>query len=148
MFRRLIATTPTWITVPLRLALGIVFVAHGAQKVLGVWGGPGWAKFTGGSTPFGFMRPAWFWLAAAALSELVGGALVLVGLLTRVGAFFLTCVILTAMLGVHWGAFFLNNRGIEYTLALLGLSVALLVAGGGRASADEMLQGSRGGRRR
>lgn len=147
MFRRLIATTPTWITVPLRLALGIIFFAHGAQKVFGMWGGPGWGKFTAGQTPFPFMRPTIFWLGAAALSELVGGLFVLFGLLTRVGAFFLACTMLTAMLGVHWGSFFLQNRGIEYTVALLGMSLALLIAGGGQASVDGVLANSRGGRR-
>ena len=146
MFRTLIATAPTWVTVPLRLALGIIFIAHGAQKVFGYWNGPGWAKFTAGATPFFFMRPTWLWLALAALSELVGGLLVLIGLLTRVGAFLIACTMLTAMLGVHWGAFFMNNRGIEYTVALLGISLALLIAGGGQASVDAALSGARGRR--
>ncbi|HEX8162037.1 MAG TPA: DoxX family protein [Pyrinomonadaceae bacterium] len=146
MFRRLIATSPTWITVPLRLALGLVFIAHGAQKVLGAWGGPGWAKFTSGPTPFGFMRPAGLWLAAAALSEFVGGILVLTGLLTRVGAFFIGCTMLTAMLGVHWSGGFFAPRGVEYPVVLLGISLALLIAGGGQLSADQAL--SRGGRGR
>jgi putative oxidoreductase len=147
MFRRLIATSPTWITVPIRLALGIIFIAHGAQKVFGVWGGPGWAKFTGGQTPFGFMRPAGFWLAAAALSEFVGGILVLTGLLTRVGAFFLACTMLTAMFGVHLAGGFFAPRGIEYTVALLGMSLALLIAGGGQASVDQALNGGGRGRK-
>ena len=146
MFRTLITTAPTWVTVPLRLALGIIFMAHGAQKVFGTWGGPGWAKFTAGTTPFFFMRPTWLWLALAALAELVGGLLVLIGLLTRVGAFLIACTMLTAMLGVHWGAFFMNNRGIEYTVALLGISLALLIAGGGQASVDAALSGARGRR--
>ena len=146
MFRKLIATAPTWVTVPLRLALGSIFVAHGAQKVFGVWNGPGWAKFTAGTTPFFFMRPAWLWLALAALSELAGGALVLVGLLTRVGAFLLACTMLTAIFGYHWGAFFMSSRGIEYALALLGICLALLIAGGGQASVDAALGGARGRR--
>jgi putative oxidoreductase len=140
MLQNLIATTAAWFTLPVRLALGIIFIGHGAQKVFGVWGGPGWAKFTASDAPFAFMRPAWLWLALAAASELVGGLLVLLGLLTRVGAFFLSITMLVAMFGVHWGAFFLPNRGIEYTVALLGMSLALLIAGGGRLSVDERLQ--------
>jgi putative oxidoreductase len=141
MLQNLIATTAAWFTVPIRLALGLIFIGHGAQKVFGVWGGSGWAKFTAGTTPFAFMRPAWLWLAIAALAELVGGVLVLLGLLTRVGAFFLAITMLVAMLGVHWkGGFFLNTSGIEYTVALLGMSLALLIAGGGRFSIDEKLQ--------
>ena len=145
MFRRLIATSPTWITVPLRLALGIIFIAHGAQKVFGAFNGPGWGKFTSFPAPFPFMRPAWAWMGAAAASELIGGVLVLTGLLTRVGAFLILCVMLTAMLGVHWGGFFLP-RGIEYTVALAGICLALLIAGGGQASADNAIAG-RGYRR-
>ena len=144
MFRELVATRPTWATVPLRVALGAIFVAHGAQKVFGVWGGPGWAKFTGAAPPFGFMRPAWLWMGAAAVSELVGGALVLLGLFTRLGAFLLACTMLTAIVGVHWGTFFMPT-GFEYALALLGMSIALLIEGGGNASIDKRLQG--GGRR-
>jgi putative oxidoreductase len=147
MFQRLIATTATWVTVPLRLVLGLIFVGHGAQKVFGAWGGPGWAKITSFPTPFPFMRPAWLWMGAAALSELIGGALVLLGLLTRVGAFFLLCVMLTALFGVHWkGGFFLPT-GIEYTVALAGVSAALLIAGGGQASIDRQLQDPRARRR-
>jgi putative oxidoreductase len=152
MFRELVATRPTWATLPVRVALGAVFLAHGAQKVFGLWGGPGWAKFTSFPPPFDFMRPAWLWMGAAALSELVGGALVLLGLFTRLGAFVLACTMLTAMLGVHWrGGFFLARGdaldGIEFTLALLGMALALLIEGGGRASLDERLSGARGRRR-
>lgn len=139
MLQNLLATTATWFTLPVRLALGLIFIGHGAQKVFGVWGGPGWTKFTGAETPFAFMRPAWLWLAMAAIAELVGGVLILLGLLTRVGAFFLAITMLVAMFGVHWGAFFMP-RGIEYTVALLGMSLALLIAGGGRLSVDERLQ--------
>ncbi|MDQ3755923.1 MAG: DoxX family protein [Acidobacteriota bacterium] len=147
MFRRLIETAPVWFPLPVRLALGVIFIAHGAQKVFGVWGGPGFAKFTAAGAPMG-LRPAWLWLGAAALAELLGGVMVLAGLLTRVGAFLLACVMLVAMFGVHWGAFFLPSRGIEYTLALLGMALALLVSGGGQLSADASLQQPRFGRRR
>ena len=76
MFRKLMVTSATWITLPIRLGLAAVFIAHGSQKVLGAFGGPGFKAFTAGNTPFSFMRPAWLWLGAAALSELVGGFLV------------------------------------------------------------------------
>jgi len=146
MFRRIIATSPTWITIPLRLALAAVFIGHGAQKVLGVWEGPGFSKFISTSAPYAFMKPSWLWMGAAALSELVGGVLLLLGLLTRVGAFFLACTMLVAVVGVHWPAFFASNRGIEYPLSLLAMSLALLISGGGIASIDLAL--NRGGRRR
>ncbi len=143
MFRRIIATSPTWVTVPLRLALAAIFVAHGAQKVLGSWEGPGFSKFISFPAPYPFMKPSWLWMGAAALSELIGGVLVFLGLLTRVGAFFLACTMLVAVVGVHWPFFFASNKGIEYPLALFAMSLALLMSGGGIASVDLALSGGR-----
>ena len=140
MLNRLIATSPTWFTVPVRLALAAVMIAHGSQKVMGTFNGPGFKTFIAGNTPFGFMRPTWLWLSAAALSELLGGLLIALGFLTRVGAFFFACTMLTAIAGVHWpGGFFASNRGYEYPLSLLAMAVALLIAGGGQASVDRAL---------
>jgi putative oxidoreductase len=144
MFRKLIATSPTWVTVPIRLALAAVMIGHGAQKVLGTFNGPGFKTYIAGNTPFGFMRPAWLWLAAAAFSEFVGGILIGLGFLTRVAAFFVACVMLTAVVGVHWGGgFFASNRGYEYPLSLLAMALGLLIAGGGQASVDRALSGGR-----
>jgi putative oxidoreductase len=141
MLRRLTSTSSGWAMVPLRLALGIAFIGHGAQKVFGSFNGPGWAKWTSLSqaVPFPFMRPTWLWLGAAAISELVGGILVLLGLLTRIGAFLLICVMLTAM-RTQWPAFFAPT-GMELAIAMLAMAVALLIAGGGNASADRMIGG-------
>jgi putative oxidoreductase len=149
MFRKLIATSSTWFTLPIRLGLGAVMIGHGAQKVLGSFNGPGFNTYISGTTPFGFMKPTWLWLAAAAMSELVGGLLVLIGFLTRIGAFFIGCTMLTAVAGVHWSSgFFASNRGYEYPLSLLMMSIALLIAGGGQASVDKAVSGGgRGGRR-
>ena len=148
MFRKLIATSPTWFTLPIRLGLAAVMIAHGAQKVLGSFNGPGFKIFIGGTTPFGFMRPTWLWLAAAALSELVGGLLIGLGFLTRIAAFLIACTMLTAIIGVHWnGGFFAANRGYEYPLSLLAMAIALLIAGGGQASIDKGLSGARSGAR-
>ncbi len=143
MFRKLIATSPIWVTVPIRLGLAAVMVAHGAQKVLGSFGGPGLEKFVSGSTPFGFMKPTWLWLGAAALSELIGGLLILLGLLTRLGAFVIACVMVTAVVGVHWPAFFASQSGYEYPLALLAMALGLLISGGGMASVDLALSSGR-----
>ena len=149
MLRRIIATSPTWFTVPIRLALAAVMIAHGSQKVLGAFNGPGFKTFTAGNTPFAFMRPAWLWLGAAALSELLGGVLVGLGFLTRVGAFLIMCVMLTAIFGVHLpGGFFAGNKGYEYPMALLAMALALLIAGAGQASIDRALNGGGGRGRR
>jgi len=142
MLRRLSSTSSLWATVPLRLALGIAFTGHGAQKVLGSFNGPGWAKFTSSPAPFPFMRPAWLWMGAAAVSELIGGILVLLGLFTRVGAFLIACVMLVAIFGVLWPRFF-APEGMELAVAFLGMALALLITGGGQASVDLMIGGGR-----
>jgi len=142
MLRRLISTRSGWVSVPLRLALGIAFIGHGAQKVLGSFNGPGLRQFTQFPAPFPFMRPAWLWMGAAAASELIGGGLVLLGLLTRVGAFLITCVMLTVIIGLQWPRFF-APEGMELAVAMLGMSLALLIAGGGPVSADRFIGGRR-----
>lgn len=143
MFRKIIATSSSWTPVPLRLVMAAVFIAHGAGKVLGTFGGPGLRAFTTGTTPFAFMKPTWLWLGAAAFAELLGAILLLLGFLTRVGAFLLFCVMLTAVVGVHWKNGFFAPGGIEYPMTLAAISLALLISGGGAASIDRGLSGGR-----
>lgn len=136
---RLTATTATWVTLPLRLVLGSIMFAHGAQKVLGVWGGRGLSAWAAGVAPLD-LRPSWFWLSASALSEFLGGAMVLIGLFTRVAALLIACVMAVAIAGVHWRhGLFLNDGGYEYAMALLGIALALMIAGGGNISVDERM---------
>jgi putative oxidoreductase len=132
----------------IRVVVGLVFFAHGAQKVFGWWGGPGLTNFAAGSAPYSWMQPSWLWLYAAAFGELVGGAFVLLGLLTRVGAILIAVVMLVAIFGVHWAAgFFLQNMGYEYAFSLLLIAIALIISGGGRLSLDEGLMDPRYRRR-
>ena len=147
MLRRLTSTSSSWAMVPLRLAMGAAFIGHGAQKVFGSFNGPGWAKWTSltQAVPFPFMRPTSLWLGAAAISELLGGVLVLLGLLTRVGAFLIICVMATAI-ATQWPAFF-PPAGMELAVVMLAMALALLIAGGGQASVDRMIGGGRYGRK-
>jgi putative oxidoreductase len=138
MLRKLTVTSATWATVPLRLAMGAAFIGHGAQKVLGSFGGPGLAQFTSFPAPFSFMRPAALWMGAAAVAELIGGLLILLGLFTRLGAFLIVCVMLTAILGVLWPRFF-APEGMELAVAFLGMALALLILGGGQLSVDRLI---------
>jgi putative oxidoreductase len=147
MLRKLISTTSTWIPVPLRLALGAIFFAHGAQKVLGSFGGHGLNTWTSGEAPFHFMRPAWVWLGLAAFSELIGGVLVFLGLFTRIGAFFIGCTMASAIFGPLWPQGFIAKGGYEFPLALLAMCLALMIGGGGQLSVDRALTGS-GGKKR
>jgi putative oxidoreductase len=146
MWRKLIATPPVWVTLPLRIALGIIMFAHGAQKVLGLYGGRGWSAWVSGEAPLG-LKPSWLWLGAAAVSEFLGGMMVFFGALTRLGATGIALTMLVAILGVHWGAFFSNNRGLEFPFALLAIAVTLIVTGGGQASIDRFLMHPRDRRR-
>ena len=140
MLRRLTATSATWATVPLRLAMGVAFIGHGAQKVLGSFGGPGFSKFTSFPAPFPFMKPAAVWMGAAAFAELLGGVSILLGLFTRLGAFLISCVMLTAIFGVLWPKFF-APEGMELAVAFLAMALALLITGGGQASVDRLIAG-------
>jgi len=142
MLRKLNATSGTWATVPLRLAMGVAFVGHGLQKVLGSFGGPGLKQFSSFPAPFSFMRPAALWMGAAAFAELIGGLLIVLGLFTRLGAFLIVCVMLTAIFGVLWPKFF-APEGMELALAFLGMALALLILGGGQLSVDRMIGGGR-----
>lgn len=143
MFRTLIKTWPVWMTLPIRLTLGGIFIAHGLQKVVGSFNGPGFNTFISYPAPYSFMRPAWLWMAAAAISELLGGILIVLGLLTRVGAFLIAVTMVVAIFGVLWPAFF-GPKGFEFPLALLAMAIALIISGGGYASFDKAL--TRGGR--
>ena len=145
MFRKLMATTPTWITLPLRLTAGLLFALHGAEKVFGIRGGPGLSNWMANERAATGLRPAWLWLGAAALFELVGGILILTGFLTRLGALLVIPIMLVAIYGGLTG----GDPGpvslskIGYPLAMLGACLALVIAGGGRASMDASLAKSR-----
>lgn len=142
MFRSLILTTSTWAPLPLRIALGSIFIAHGCQKIFGWFGGRGFDAWLATPLPLG-LNPPKLWLTLAAFAELVGGILVLLGLLTRLGAFMIGAVMFVALYGIHWQwGFFLRDNGtdgIEYALALFCMCVALMIEGGGRASVDASL---------
>ncbi len=130
MLRKLTLTSPSWATVPLRLMLALIFVQHGSEKVFGAFGGDGWTAWLSQSqyVPFHFMRPAWLWLAAAALTELLGGTLLAIGLFTRVCTVCIACVLLTAIAVVHLPAY--------YQFSLLAMTLSLMVSGGGQWSLD------------
>ena len=124
-----------WALIPLRLVVGVVFLMHGGQKLFG-----GLDGFAGSLAELGF-EPARVWAIVAALSEFLGGAAVLVGLLTRLGALGIACVMGVAVFKVHLAnGFFLSARGFEYPFVLLGCAISLIVAGGGTFSLDALMK--------
>src|SRR5690349_23589697 len=99
MFRKLIATDDNPATLILRLVLGIVFFAHGAQKVLGWFGGPGFSGTMGMFTTYLHIPAPFAFLAIAA--EFLGGLGLLLGFLTRIAAFGISVNMLVAIATVH-----------------------------------------------
>lgn len=123
----------------LRVTLGVVFLAHGAQKGFGAFGGPGFAGATGFVGRLGF-RPArlWAWLAVA--GELAAGMLFLLGFLTPLAALLVLGTMAVAIAKVHGPkGFFNQNGGYEYNLVLIIAALAVALAGPGKLSLDYLL---------
>jgi len=127
-----------WFTVPLRLGLGLTLAAHGAQKLLGWFGGPGLKATAGYFDQALGLHPAMLWAALAGSGEFFGGLLVLFGVATRYASLTTGIVMAVAVWAVHAGGFFAPN-GVELPLSLLVASVALVISGGGALSADAAL---------
>ena len=116
----------------LRLALGIMFVAHGLQMAFGLFGGSGVKGFSKMLSGLGF-APAMLWACIASYTVLLGGLLVIVGVQTRLAAALLLIFILTAGISVHLGkGFFLSNGGYEYTFIIAAICLALILLGPGK----------------
>src|SRR5438874_11418069 len=93
-----------------RVVVGLVIAAHGAQKVLGVWGGPGLAGWTQGVTRMGLRAPV-FWAWVSSFSERAGAIAFAFGLLLPVGAAPLTNQMGVARERAHWGKWSWNRKG-------------------------------------
>ena len=129
-----------------RLALGVIFAAHGAQKVLGWWGGAGFSGTIDAFAKQG-MPPALTVLVM--VGEFFGGLGVLFGCLTRIAALGPAIVMAGAIVTVHWrSGFFLNwfnvpgrGHGIECNLAYLAMALSLVFTGAGALSIDGLRRG-------
>ena len=149
MLRRFLQTDDDVSATVMRLILGIVFIPHGAQKVLGLFGGYG---FSGTIQGFGKMGiPSWLTVLVMAC-EFGGAILLILGLLTRLAALGIGAVMVGAILLVHGKVgFFMNwsgkqpGEGIEYHLIALAVVVALIIKGGGAFSVDRALTRDSGG---
>jgi putative oxidoreductase len=123
----------------LRLVLGLTMAAHGAQKLLGWFGGPGLTGFGAMLEQLG-VRPGRSWAIVAAVVEFAGGLLVVAGLITPIAALFLAGDLLVAILTTHLTSGFWNrDGGYEFPLALLGGLVALSLVGPGTAALDSVV---------
>jgi putative oxidoreductase len=122
-----------------RTVVGLVIAAHGAQKVLGVWGGPGLAGWTQGMTRMG-MRPAAFWAWVSAFAELAGGIAFAFGFLLPLVGAALTIQMGVAIARAHWGKGFWNSKGgIEFPFTLGSIAAISGLAEPGAYSLDRAL---------
>lgn len=122
----------------LRVVVGLTLAAHGAQKLFGWFEGPGLAKWDQGLRSQGF-KPSWFWAWLNIVGELGGGLSLVFGFLTPLGAAGAFGAMFMAMFKTHWkNGFFNSKRGIEFTLALMAISVAIGLAGPGQLSLDTL----------
>ena len=144
MFRKLISTSDDFAVTVARLILGVVFFAHGAQKMLGWFGGYGFSGTMNFFTQMMHIPAPLAFLAICA--EFFGGLGLLVGLLGRVAAFGIAVNMLVAIftIHIHYG-FFVNwfgqqkGEGFEYHLLAIALALVVMIKGSGALSVDRAL---------
>ncbi len=123
----------------LRVVVGLIFAAHGAQKAFGWWNGPGYSGWHGAMDRMG-LRPAPLWAFISMVAELGGGIALALGFLTPFAAAALVAQGVVIILRAHWAAGFWNaNHGFEFPLSLLGGTTAILFAGPGAWALDAVL---------
>jgi len=151
MLEKLIRTDAGAAQLLIRVALGVVIWPHGAQKVLGWYGGPGFAGTLQIFAGLGFAPAATMVLMAV---EFVGAALLVLGFLTRLWALGIGTTITICMFMNHvQHGFFMNwfgtqaGEGFEYHLLVIGIALALLLRGGGMLSVDRALSSAKDRRR-
>jgi len=123
----------------LRGAAGIIFMAHGAQKLFGWFGGYG-LEGTGQWMASIGLEPGYLMALMAGSAEFFGGLLLFVGLFTRPASIVLALTMLVAIVTVHLSnGLFMSNNGYEFALALLVIAVSTAISGAGRISIDNII---------
>jgi putative oxidoreductase len=147
MLRKLMSTTNDPVLAVLRLILGIIFFAHGAQKTFGWFGGYGFTGTMGFFTNMMHIPAPFAFLAICA--EFLGSIGLILGLLGRIAAFGIACNMIVAVVMVHWQfGFFANwsgnqkGEGFEYHVLALGIALAIMIKGSGAFSVDGALSKS------
>ena len=144
MFRKLLATSNDWTLTLLRLVMGVIFFAHGAQKTFGWFGGYGFSGTMGFFTQMMHIPAPFAFLAICA--EFLGGLGLILGALGRIAAFGIGCNMVVAVLMVHHHfGLFMNwsgqqkGEGFEYHLLAIAIAVVLMARGSGAFSVDRAL---------
>jgi len=142
----LLGTYPSWSRAVVRVALGVVFLAHGGQKVFGWFGGPGLKATIQMFQQYMKVPPAA--TVVAALIEFLGGLAMLTGFLARPAALGIIAVMLVAIVKVHGQhGFFINfsgtpgkGHGFEFNFVLIAMALSILIGGAGALSIDCLLR--------
>ncbi|MCG9729360.1 DoxX family protein [Shewanella sp. Isolate13] len=134
--RNITKTEQSVSALPLRLIAGIIFMAHGAQKLFAWFGGYGlegtgqWMESIG-------LTPGYLMALMAGSVEFFGGILLIAGLLTRPTSFVLAITMIVAIVSAHIdNGLFMANNGYEFALTLLAISISLVFSGAGKLSVD------------
>ncbi len=141
--RRILATPHSFALTAVRIALGVVMFPHGAQKMLGWLGGPG---FNGALHGFEHQGIPAFFAVLPILAEFFGSIGLILGFLSRIAAFSIACDMAVAVALVHWhNGFFINwtgmkhGEGFEYHILAIGMALAIMIGGAGAVSIDRAL---------
>jgi len=133
-------TDDAWSSLILRVMLGVVMLPHGAQKLLGLFGGHGFSGTMGAFTEK--MGIPWILAFLVIMGESFGALGLIAGFLTRFCAFGIFCIMLGAIFMVHLpNGFFMQGGGYEYHLLMIGMSLSLMISGAGRWSVDRLIAG-------
>lgn len=139
LLNKVFSTNDEYAALAIRVPLGIIFMAHGAQKLFGWFGGYG-LEATGQWMASIGLEPGYILALLAGAGEFFGGLFILLGLLTRPAALVLAFTMIVAILSVHiQNGLFMSNNGYEFGLALLSGSIALIFSGAGNVSLDRVV---------
>lgn len=139
MLNKILRTDAGIAALILRVPVGIILAAHGAQKLFGWFGGNGLAGTAGWMSSIG-IEPGYLMAILAGSAEFFGGLALILGLLTRPAAVAAAFTMLVAIFSVHISnGLFAANNGYEYALTLMVALIALAVQGGGQLSVDQAL---------
>ena len=135
-FTALLSTRAGFGLTAVRLIVGIIFIAHGSQKLFGAFGGYG-LEGTGQWMASIGLNPGYLMALLSGSGEFFGGLALLLGLLARPAAAVLVFLLVVAIVSVHLSnGLFMANNGYEFALALLGGALAVLIEGAGKLSLD------------
>mgnify|MGYP002631085413 FL=1 len=122
----------------LRIVTGLILIPHGCQKAFGWFGGLGFARFSQIFESIGY-KPGSFWVTTIILVEIVGGICLVLGLFTRLAAFFVAIFMVNAIWVTSAKGFFWTAGGMEYSILILAVALVFAIRGGGQYSLDSKM---------